>query len=160
MMKDPPKRDQGVISHSGDETRAAGRTLAQRLQSGDVVLLTGPLGSGKTTFAQGIAEGLGAETTATSPSFVIVNEYAIGSGHSVLRHIDLYRLSDPAVDVDRIGLTELMNDPSAITVIEWADKMPTGTLPEGGSAPGRTRRVRFRHGQDENERVLDVESNQ
>lgn len=157
---------QQTASHSAEETKQAGRSLARRVQPGDVVLLEGPLGSGKTTFVQGIAEGLGAETLAPSPSFVIVNEYALGSGHeaggsrptaSVLRHIDLYRLTDSTVDLERIGLQELVADKAAITVIEWADRMPAEALRGGGSASRHLFRVRFRHGQTENERILDVE---
>lgn len=172
-----------MVTHSADETRAAGKELAARLQPGDVVLLEGPLGSGKTTFVQGIAEGLGAQAPATSPSFVIVNEYAIGGRglgvgsrdaggelrsrsptpdtlHPtpfVLRHIDLYRLPDPTVDIDRIGFPELLNDPAAVTVVEWADRMPAEAFGEGGSAQRRIFRVRFGHGRSEGERTIDIE---
>lgn len=176
-------------TYSPDETRAAGRAFAKTLKLGDVVLLEGPLGSGKTTFVQGVAEGLGAREAATSPSFVIVNEYTFGSGQQavgsrdtelttaygplpttlVLRHIDLYRLplpraasrglpravsrGDPVIDLDRIGLPELLNDPQAITVIEWADRLPAGLVGSGA----RVFRVRLHHGQRENERKLDIE---
>lgn len=172
-----------LTTHAADETSAAGRDLAQTLRAGDVVLLVGPLGSGKTTFVQGIADGLGASASATSPSFVIVNEYAIASRQqtrletesltgqavgrretphdalpttrspAVLRHIDLYRLPNPTRDLDRLGLPELLADPDAITVIEWGDRLPRGMLPAGH----RVRTVRFATGEAEAARVLTIE---
>lgn len=165
-----------MISRSAEETRAAGRRVAARVRPGDRVLLTGPLGSGKTTFVQGVAEGLGATVLATSPSFVVVHEYAIGSRKpSLLRHIDLYRLPDPAVDVDRVGLPELFSDREAITVIEWAEKLPTGLLATllsasksetqsakagaagvGGPDAGRSIRVQFEYGEQEGVRIIHV----
>ncbi len=149
-----------MISHTTEETKAAGRALADHIQPGDFILLTGPLGSGKTTFVQGLAEGLAAGSLVTSPSFVIVREYPLTArnrgpaarekGGRVLRHIDLYRLSDPAVDLDRIGLTELLQDPDAITVIEWADKL--------SSRPGGcVYQVRLAHGPEPATRDIVVE---
>lgn len=156
-----------MTSRSAEETRAAGRDLARGLTAGDVVLLEGPLGSGKTTFVQGIAEGLGARALATSPSFVIVNEYGLGRrkeaagvpSPSALRHIDLYRLplpraesrGDPTVDLDRIGLPELLNDPEAITVVEWADRLPRTLLPSR-----RRVRVRLLHQASAESRDIEV----
>lgn len=142
-----------MISRSIEETRTVGRRVAARVRSGDRILLDGPLGSGKTTFVQGLAEGLGAQAPATSPSFLIVHEYALGSG-KLLRHIDLYRLSDPVVDVDRLGFIELLNDPQAITVVEWADRLPKAVL--SGLASGRATRVVFEHGQDSRERKISI----
>mgnify|MGYP001583795348 CR=1 FL=1 len=150
-----------MVTQSAEETRAAGRAFSRQLQPGDVVLLEGPLGSGKTLFVQGIAEGLGASIPATSPSFILMQEYTLG-GDRVLRHLDLYRLRDPRVDLDRLGLPELLMDQAAITVIEWADRLPAEVLParrsfnEGGAKGSRRIRVRFGHGQRENERTLDV----
>ncbi len=156
-------------THSAEETKAAGRELAARLRPGDLVLLEGPLGSGKTTFVQGIAEGLGAVIPATSPSFVIVNEYSLARSQahalarSVLRHVDLYRLSDPTVDLDRIGLPELLADPSAITVVEWAERLPPSVPAEaqrataGAFATARSIvRVRLDHAGDAEARALTV----
>lgn len=157
---------------SAEETTAAGRELAATLRAGDLVLLEGPLGSGKTTFVQGIAQGLGALGPVISPSFVLVNEYHVGNRQQgegrrlpppdsqlatqkLLRHLDLYRLPDPAVDLDRIGFPELLNDPSAITVIEWADRIPAEAFGGGGPA-GRTFHVRFGHGTTEGERTIEI----
>ncbi|TSC72274.1 MAG: UPF0079 ATP-binding protein [Parcubacteria group bacterium Gr01-1014_38] len=141
-----------MITRSPAETRAAGQAFARQLQAGDVVLLEGPLGSGKTLFVQGIAEGLGASALVTSPSFVLLQEYPL-SAERVLRHLDLYRLHDPTVDLDRLGLPELLADPQAITVVEWADRMPVEAL----AKESRRVHVRFEHGQRENERTLDID---
>jgi tRNA A37 threonylcarbamoyladenosine biosynthesis protein TsaE len=81
-----------------------------------------------------------------------------------LRHIDLYRLPDPTVDLDRIGRDELVRDPRAITVVEWADRLPPEALAKGGRLPPevlraarRRIRVRLAHGTRESERILDIE---
>lgn len=161
-----------MMSRSPKETRAAGRQLAGRVRPGDVLLLSGPLGSGKTTFVQGIAEGLGAERRPSSPSFIIMNEYAIRARKSesgtsnqaaVLRHLDLYRLSDQAVEMDRLGLAELLRDPSAITVVEWADHLPlvflqgrAGGSPSPFAPRGRVYGVRLAHGQTSTTRDIVV----
>lgn len=117
---------------SPEETRQAGRDLAKKLRLGDTVALFGDLGAGKTTFTQGIFEGLGIKENATSPSFVIINEYKIPVRAQyfapLLYHIDLYRL-DEITQIEDLGIGDLIND-NAITVIEWAEKMG-GLLPEG-----------------------------
>lgn len=143
----------GMHTHSPNETHAAGKTFARRVKPGDVVLLEGPLGSGKTLFVQGMTEGLGATTPATSPSFTLLHEYPLPDG-SVMRHLDLYRLSDPTVDFDRIGLSELLNDPRAITVIEWADRLPKDMLPSSA----RVFSVRFAHGAKDSERGIEIKN--
>lgn len=132
---------------SSEETRRRGRERAGQLRVGDLLLLTGELGTGKTTYVQGITEGLGATTPATSPSFILIHEYPFPGG--VFRHLDLYRLSDPTLDVDRIGLPELLSDSSAITAVEWADRVPL--LP---ARSGRTIHVEFLHGARPTERVI------
>ena len=81
---------------------------------------------------------------------MLLQEYPL-SAERVLRHLDLYRLPDPTVDLDRIGLPELLGDPQAITVVEWADRLPEG-IPALGP---RVIPVRFRHGRSENERTID-----
>ena len=98
------------------ETTAAGRELAASLRTGDVVLLTGPLGAGKTAFVRGLAEGLGCDPgDVSSPTFTIIQEYA---GRTTLQHVDLYRLTP--VEVDDLGLDELLS--AAVVAIEWPDR--------------------------------------
>ncbi|MBP5632280.1 MAG: tRNA (adenosine(37)-N6)-threonylcarbamoyltransferase complex ATPase subunit type 1 TsaE [Clostridia bacterium] len=116
-----------LVTHSAGETAAAGKKLAATLRPGDVVLLNGELGAGKTHFTQGICEGLGIDAYAVSPTFTIVNEYR--SGRSVLNHMDVYRLSDFDELID-IGFDDYLSG-GGITVIEWADKFEElSQLPE------------------------------
>jgi tRNA threonylcarbamoyladenosine biosynthesis protein TsaE len=108
-----------LITHSETETAAVGRDLAARLQPGDVVLLFGELGSGKTAFVRGLAEGLGIDPgEVSSPTFTIVQEY--GGGRVPLLHVDLYRLEPK--EVDDLGLDELAAD--AVLAVEWAERLP------------------------------------
>jgi len=110
-------------THSPEETREFGRTLAQRLEPGSVVALTGPLGSGKTVLVQGICSEFGAEKAVSSPSFVIINEYP-GSrqGSRIwIYHFDLYRLENPD-ELVGLGYEEYFYG-QGISLIEWADKV-------------------------------------
>jgi tRNA threonylcarbamoyladenosine biosynthesis protein TsaE len=106
-----------VETSSEAETEAVGRDLAARLRPGDVVLLDGTLGAGKTAFVRGLATGLGiAPDAVSSPTFTIVQEYA-GRGVT-LQHIDLYRLT-PA-DVDDLALEDVIE--GNIAAIEWPER--------------------------------------
>lgn len=107
-------------TNSADETKALGSALAACVQAGDVVLLSGDLGAGKTQFTQGIAAGLGAGEAVISPTFNIVLTY--GSGRLPLHHFDLYRL-DSAEQLEDIGLREYLESGS-VCVVEWAEKFP------------------------------------
>ena len=107
-----------IVSTSPDETRRAGETLAQMLGPGDVVALTGELGAGKTCFVQGVVRGLGVTTPATSPTFVLVNEYR---GRLPIHHVDAYRI-DTLTELVDLGLLELF-DGDGVTLVEWADKL-------------------------------------
>lgn len=117
------KPKQSFASHSASETIACGRKLARRLAPGTVVALTGDLGSGKTTLVKGIASGLGVRDRRQvhSPTFVIFHIY---KGRFPLYHFDLYRLEKES-DLDAIGIDEFLSDPSAVSVIEWADRIPS-----------------------------------
>jgi len=101
------------------ETKELARKLAQRLIGGEVICLVGELGSGKTTFVQGLAEGLGIEAPIISPTFTIVREYF---GRLSLFHIDAYRLNGLSVDEiqKQIGLWDYM-ERGGVVAIEWAD---------------------------------------
>ena len=107
-----------VISHSPEETQAAGARLGARLGAGDVVACIGELGAGKTCFLQGLARGLGVEADVTSPTFVLVNQYR---GRLPVYHVDAYRTESLTELVD-LGLEEMLHG-DGVTVIEWADKL-------------------------------------
>ncbi len=112
---------------SPDETRALGARIAALLEPGDVVLLHGDLGAGKTTMTQGIGAALGMTQLAQSPTFSLVVDTPLPTG-AILRHIDLYRLDDPS-ELDVLGFDELTSDPDAITLIEWPERA-AGFLPD------------------------------
>ena len=104
-------------TRTADDTRAAGAALAPFLRPRDVVVLTGELGAGKTTFVQGVAAGLGATEHVASPTFMLVREYV--SGRVPLAHVDLYRL-DREQDVIDLALDEL-EDGERVLLVEWGD---------------------------------------
>lgn len=104
-------------SASVDETMELGRKLGKSLPKGTVICLTGDLGTGKTHFAKGLAEGLGIKENITSPTFTIVNEYH--TGRMPLFHFDVYRVNDPD-EVLQVGFEEYVYGEGA-TLIEWAD---------------------------------------
>jgi tRNA threonylcarbamoyladenosine biosynthesis protein TsaE len=106
-----------VTTSSEAETIALGREVGRTLEVGDVVLLEGPLGAGKTAFSRGLADGLGCDPeSVSSPTFTIVQEYRGPS--AVLEHVDLYRLTP--VEVDDLGLEDLMD--GAVMAVEWPDR--------------------------------------
>jgi tRNA threonylcarbamoyladenosine biosynthesis protein TsaE len=106
-----------TVTRSESETVEAGRELAGRLEPGSIVLLSGPLGAGKTAFVRGLAAGLGCDPgDVSSPTFTIVQEYR-GDGIT-LQHVDLYRLS-PA-EVEELGLDELTE--GSVLAVEWPDR--------------------------------------
>ena len=112
------QRMQQVETKSESETSEAGESLARTLKPGDVVLLYGDLGAGKTAFVRGMAKGLGANPEdVSSPTFTIVQEYAAPA--VTLYHVDLYRL-EPA-EIDDLGLDDLVSG-DGIVAIEWAER--------------------------------------
>jgi len=102
-------------------TRLAGREFALVLIPGDIVLLTGPLGAGKTTFVQGAAQGLGVKDRVTSPTFTMVREHACDNerGVATLQHADLYRIEGVDEVLD-LALGELVEE-SAVALVEWGE---------------------------------------
>ncbi|HUN60664.1 MAG TPA: tRNA (adenosine(37)-N6)-threonylcarbamoyltransferase complex ATPase subunit type 1 TsaE [Candidatus Sulfotelmatobacter sp.] len=110
-----------IITHSAEETIAWGRELAEKLQPPLLVLLSGELGTGKTTLTKGIVAGLHAaeEDEVTSPTFTLVHEY--GSGKRVF-HGDLYRI-ESFHDFETLGLEDVFAEP-AIVILEWSEKFP------------------------------------
>ena len=107
-----------IISTSAEATDAAGERLGRTLGPGAVVALTGELGAGKTCFVQGLVRGLGATIRATSPTFVLVNEY---KGRVPIHHVDAYRTGSMTELMD-LGLLEMVGG-EGVTLIEWADKL-------------------------------------
>jgi tRNA threonylcarbamoyladenosine biosynthesis protein TsaE len=110
-------------THSAEGTERLGEALARALAVGDIVGLRGPLGSGKTRLAAGLARGLGVTSRVRSPSFTLVNEYA---GRLRLLHLDLYRLEERGVD--GLGIDELLA--RGVVVVEWAERLPHAWLAE------------------------------
>lgn len=110
-----------VITKSAKETQSLGEKIAADLKPGNLLALYGELGSGKTTFIQGLARGLGIERRVISPTFVFVRQYPFSSGKTFY-HIDLYRISE-ITEARGLGLEEIFADKKAITVIEWADRI-------------------------------------
>jgi tRNA threonylcarbamoyladenosine biosynthesis protein TsaE len=114
-----------IVSTSAEATEAAGEGLGQTIGPGAVVALTGELGAGKTCFVQGLVRGLGATVRATSPTFVLVNQY---QGRIPIHHVDAYR-TDSMTELIDLGLLDLM-DGEGVTIIEWADKLTPLLPPE------------------------------
>jgi tRNA threonylcarbamoyladenosine biosynthesis protein TsaE len=115
-MNRTPLATLDIVSHSVAQTHRLGVRLGTMVQAGDVVLLRGDLGSGKTTFTQGIAQGLGVTGPVTSPTFILMREYA---GRLPLYHMDLYRLERPSEALD-LGFDSYMSE-EGVCVVEWPE---------------------------------------
>jgi tRNA threonylcarbamoyladenosine biosynthesis protein TsaE len=111
-------------SSSVDETRRIGGLIGALLRAGDVLLLQGELGSGKTTFTQGIGEAFDTAEPLKSPTFVLMNEY---HGRLTLYHADLYRLDNPG-EVFDLALEDVASD--GVLIVEWPDRAPREMPPE------------------------------
>ena len=104
-------------SSSEEITRQIGFEMGKKLKGGELIILDGDLGAGKTTFVRGLVLGAGSESAVSSPSFVIKNEYL--SDKLTINHFDFYRLTDPGILADMLG--EAMIDKKSVSVIEWSD---------------------------------------
>ncbi|MDQ4133653.1 MAG: tRNA (adenosine(37)-N6)-threonylcarbamoyltransferase complex ATPase subunit type 1 TsaE [Actinomycetota bacterium] len=127
---------------SVEETRTLAAELAPLLQAGDLILLAGNLGTGKTAFVQGLARGLGIVEPVVSPSFVLVRTY---EGRLPLNHVDVYRLESMQELVD-LGMAELL-DEGGVTAIEWGDVVLPGL-------PAEYLEVRLEPGEADDDREL------
>jgi tRNA threonylcarbamoyladenosine biosynthesis protein TsaE len=107
-----------VRAETAQRTRAVARGLGERLRAGDLVILSGELGAGKTTFTQGLAEGLGVRGPVTSPTFVIARVHPSLVGRAPLVHVDAYRLGSLA-ELDDLDLDASVED--SVTVVEWGE---------------------------------------
>ena len=112
---------------SVEETKRAGSALASLLRAGDIILLTGPLGAGKTAFTQGLAVGLGVSDRVTSPTFTLVRQHQCANrqGIAVLHHADVYR-TNSLDEIEDLALEELV-EVGGVAVIEWGE-MAAGLL--------------------------------
>jgi tRNA threonylcarbamoyladenosine biosynthesis protein TsaE len=138
-----------VITESAAETLELGSELAHWLRDGDVLLLHGDLGAGKTTLAKGIAAALRVDAVVASPSFALVNEYEAGLAAPIARlyHLDLFRLTDRG-ELASIGFAELTSPLEGVTIVEWperaVDDLPDRYLLVDIDSPtAGTRRFRF-----------------
>lgn len=113
------------MSRSPEQTRRLGMRLGAMLRSGDLVCLSGELGSGKTTLVQGIAQGWGSLDQANSPTFVVVNRYRRPDG-AVLHHMDAYRLMS-ALEAEELDLDQMLE--SGPLVVEWAERIEAALPP-------------------------------
>jgi tRNA threonylcarbamoyladenosine biosynthesis protein TsaE len=134
-----------VGTGSAEATRAIGAALGRMLRAGDVVVLVGDLGAGKTTFAQGVARGLGVEGPVTSPSFTLVQEYR---GRVPVAHVDVYRLAR-IQELHDLGFEELV-DGDRVMIIEWGDAIEQMLPPDHLV-------VRIELGAGDDERTLTLE---
>lgn len=116
LRKARSKASSPVVVANADAMRLLGASVAEDCRPGDVVLLSGPLGAGKTTFAQGFAEGLGVTGAVTSPTFVIARTHRSGVGGPDLVHVDAYRLSNLA-ELDDLDLDTSLAE--SVTLVEW-----------------------------------------
>lgn len=132
-----------VITHSAEETTAWGREFAKRLQPPVLVLLSGELGSGKTTLTKGIVAGLNAATEdeVTSPTFTLLHEYG---GERKVFHGDLYRIEN-FHDFETLGLEDAFASPSVI-ILEWSENFPL-------KAPWPQLRLRLEHAGGDSRRI-------
>ena len=123
MMRFPAE----IISHTEADTFQLGERLGGELAGGEVILLNGQLGAGKTMLVKGIATALGIDREeVTSPSFTLVNPH---QGRLLLYHIDLYRLDAGASAAHAVDLDEILTDENAVVIIEWAERMGRYPLP-------------------------------
>lgn len=125
-----------VFTKNARDTQKFGRKIASQLKGGEVLALSGNLGSGKTTFIQGLAQGLGIKQRIISPTFILLREYEITNYQlpiSNFYHIDLYRLEDSVEsELKNLGIEEIWERGENVVAIEWAEKvktlLPTNTI--------------------------------
>lgn len=106
-----------LVTDSPAQTEAAGERFGARLAPGDLILLKGDLGAGKTTFVRGLTRGMGSSAHVASPTFQLVRVY---TGPVQIAHVDLYRLED-AADLSDLGLDELLDE--GAVVVEWGERL-------------------------------------
>lgn len=110
------------VTQNSRETQKLAEAWSKKIQSGRILALTGELGAGKTTFAQGLLEALGAEGPYTSPTFLIMKKY-----RENIFHFDAYRVKKN--DIMNLGWEEIVSNPKNIVIVEWADRI-SGIIPQ------------------------------
>lgn len=112
-----------IITNSPEETYEFGKKLSEQFRGGDILLLNGELGAGKTTLIKGMAAGLGVKEEITSPTFNLMNHYC-ARNHTINRvvHIDTYRIKNEQ-ELKEIGVEDYLCDPCSVCVIEWPEKL-------------------------------------
>ena len=116
------------VSHNDRQTFDLGVRIGAQLSGGEILLLSGPLGAGKTMLVKGMAHALGIDgDDVTSPSFTLVNPH---QGRLLLYHIDLYRLDEGASAAHAVDLDEILTDENSVVIIEWAERMGPYPLPD------------------------------
>jgi len=136
-------------SLSEKETKNIARKLALSFKGGEVIALEGELGTGKTVFIKGLAQGLGIKETIKSPSFVLMKVYPLKCRKiKYLCHVDAYRLAKAQELLD-IGLNDWLSKEGVVTVIEWADKVRE-------VLPKKSIKIRLNYGKKENERTIRI----
>jgi tRNA threonylcarbamoyladenosine biosynthesis protein TsaE len=135
-----------VTTRAADETHALGRRLGALLRAGDVVVLDGDLGTGKTVLAKGIAVALGITEPVVSPTFTVVREY---DAPTPLVHVDVYRL-DHLQELHDLGFDDLVGG-EAVTVVEWGDRV-------SAALPTDRLRVLLEPGDGDDDRVVSVDA--
>lgn len=112
-----------IITKTTEETTEFGKKLTTQLKGGDILLLEGELGAGKTTLVKGLASGLGIQNEITSPTFTLMNIYPVNSDKiKTLVHIDTYRLKDEEELVE-IGAEDYLGQPDTLCIVEWPEKI-------------------------------------
>jgi len=125
VVKEIPSGE--LVSNSARETFDIGVRVGSQLSGGEIILLNGRLGAGKTMLVKGVAHALAIdEEEVTSPSFTLVNPHR---GRLLLYHIDLYRLDEGASAAHAVDLDEILTDENAVVIIEWAERMGRYPLP-------------------------------
>jgi len=136
-----------AVTSAADATQDLGAAIAELARPGDVVLLSGELGAGKTAFVQGFGRGLGVTEPITSPTFMLARQHE--GGRLVLHHLDVYRL-EQMQEVFDVGLPELL-DEGGVTVIAWGDAIAP-------ALPSDYLEVRLRFGDGDDDRIIDVQA--
>ena len=153
-------KNRTFVTNNFEETKILGEKIAKDLKSGGVLVLYGELGSGKTTFVQGFAKGLGIKRRIISPTFIIVRTYKLETQKSKVKsqnynsklkslerfyHIDLYRIQNEK-KIEDLGIGEIINDPNSVVAIEWGEKM-------GSLLPKKRWNVRFEYLDEERRKI-------